>query len=173
MGTRRPIDIVVLAVGLGALAAIGSCGGDGDEVSSAERDAGVYEVVLRNLVLADLPPKADEDPLPVVYVVGADGTTVPVDIQVNVVKPLKDEAEIRFVDARGDAVLDEAPEGDDREEPVRDNGVLVTFGALPETGSTIEVEVDIYSSVGDERAYNVTLAGGPSRWQIRSAAPIA
>jgi hypothetical protein len=165
--------MVALALGIGALAAVGSCGGNGDQVSSAERDAGVYEVVLRDLVLADLPPKAEDDPLPVVYVFGADGTTVPVDIQVNVVKMLNDEAEIRFVDAREDAVLEEAPEGDDREEPVRDDGVLVTFGALPETGSTIVVEVDIYSSVGDERAYEVTLAGGPSRWQIRSAAPIA
>jgi hypothetical protein len=165
--------MVALALGLGALAAVASCGGDGDQVSAAERDAGVYEVVLRDLVLADLPPEADDDPLPVVYVVAADGTTVPADIQVSVVKLLKDEAEIRFVDAREDAVLDEAPEGDDREEPVHDNGVLVTFGALPETGSTIDVEVDVYSSVGDERGYDVTLAGGPSTWQIRSAAPIA
>jgi hypothetical protein len=165
--------MVALALGLGAFAAVGSCGGDDDHVSAAERDAGVYEVVLRDLVLSDLPPTADEDPLPVVYVFGAEGTTIPVDIQVNVVKPLKDEAEIRFVDAREDAVLDEVPEGDDREEPVRDNGVLVTFGALPETGSTIEVEVDIYASVGEERAYDVTLAGGPSRWKIRSAAPVA
>jgi hypothetical protein len=75
--------MVALALGLGALAAVGSCGGNDDQVSSAERDAGVYEVVLRDLVLADLPPNADDDPLPVVYVVSADGTTVPADIQVS------------------------------------------------------------------------------------------
>jgi hypothetical protein len=166
--------MVALVLGLGALATVGSCGGgDDDQVTSAERDAGVYEVVLRDLVLADLPPSADEDPLPVVYILGPDGTSIPADIQVSVVKPLKDEAEIRFVDAREDAVLAEAPEGDDREKPVRDDGVLVTFGALPETGSTIEVEVDIYGSAEDDRAYDVTLAGGPSRWMIRSAAPVA
>lgn len=161
-----------MVLAIGAMATVGACGGNGDETTETERDAGVYEVVLRDLVLAELPPQTDEDPLPVVYVVGADGTSVPVDIQVTVVKPLKDEAEIRFVDAREDAVLVDVPEDDDREKPVRDDGVLVTFGELPEAGSTIHVEVELYWSVGDERSYDVTLAGGPSRWAIRSAAPL-
>lgn len=127
----------------------------------------MYEAVLTELVLADQPPTTEGEPLPIVFVNGADGETVPVDVQALVVKPLKDDIDLRFVDVRDDAILLE-----EIDEPVKDEGVLITLAAPPETGSTVQFEVDVYRSANEEQQYLVTLAGAGTRWSVRSAEPI-
>jgi hypothetical protein len=170
MGRRRRFETAAVAFVVGVMATATACGDDGAEVTAAEREAGVYEVVLRDLVLPDLPLRGADDPLPIVYVLGADGTTVPADVQARVVKTFVDDAEVRFVDAREDAVLADG-EADHAGEPVRDGGLLVTFGAMPATGTTLHVDVELYRAIDDDRGYVVTLAGGPARWLIRSKDP--
>ena len=149
------------------------------------------------MVLAEIPPTDaadgdDSDALPILYVSGADGESVAVDVQAEVVKNLKDEAEIRFVDVPEDALVtdDESDgsgdggEGDGSgnggttvsttvgDEPVQDDGVLTIFGPLPEDGTTVQVDVEIYRNSADDRMYVVTLAGSQAKWVIRSVEPV-
>lgn len=123
--------------------------------------------VITDFVLADQLPVADDEPLPIVYMIGTDGKTVAADVQAMVVKPLKDDVELRFVDLRDDAIVIEEPD-----QPVKDDGVLVTLAPPPPTGSTVQFEVEVYRSTADEQQYLVTLAGGGTLWKVRSAAPI-
>ena len=88
------------------------------------RDAQVYVVTIRDVV-AEEPPPADPDVLPVVYVIGVGEDDIAADIQADVAAELKDEVDVRFADARAEAVL-----ADEDEVPVRDHGVLVAVGAL-------------------------------------------
>jgi len=194
--TRRSRWLGFVAA-VGALALLSSCGDDEQNVSAAERDAAIYSTVLREMVLAEIPPTDaadgdDSDALPILYVSGADGESVAVDVQAEVVKNLKDEAEIRFVDVPEDALVtdDESDgsgdggEGDGSgnggttvsttvgDEPVQDDGVLTIFGPLPEDGTTVQVDVEIYRNSADDRVYVVTLAGSQTKWVIRSVEPV-
>ena len=194
--TRRSRWLGLVAA-VGALALLSSCGDDEQNVSAAERDAAIYSTVLREMVLAEIPPTDaadgdDSDALPILYVSGADGESVAVDVQAEVVKNLKDEAEIRFVDVPEDALVtdDESDgsgdggEGDGSgnggttvsttvgDEPVQDDGVLTIFGPLPEDGTTVQVDVEIYRNSADDRMYVVTLAGSQAKWVIRSVEPV-
>jgi len=186
-----------LAAAVGALALLSGCGDDEKNVSAAERDPAIYSTVLREMVLAEIPPTGaadgdDSGALPILYVSGADGESVAVDVQAEVVKNLKDEAEIRFVDVPEDALVtdDESDgsgdggEGDGSgnggttvsttvgDEPVQDDGVLTIFGPLPEDGTTVQVDVEIYRNSADDRMYVVTLAGSQAKWVIRSVEPV-
>ena len=186
-----------LAAAVGALALLSGCGDDEKNVSAAERDPAIYSTVLREMVLAEIPPTGaadgdDSGALPILYVSGADGESVAVDVQAEVVKNLKDEAEIRFVDVPEDALVtdDESDgsgdggEGDGSgnggttvsttvgDEPVQDDGVLTIFGPLPEDGTTVQVDVEIYRNSTDDRSYVVTLAGSQAKWVIRSVEPV-
>ena len=175
-----------LAVVVGLLVALVACGDDEQNVTPAERDASIYATVLREMVLAELPPPApdDEGSLPVLYVTGADGESIAVDVQAELVKNLKDDAEVRFVDAREDALVvgdqDDPAGGDDSEpavsvpgdEPVQDDGVLTIFGPLPEDGTTVQVDVEIYKTSLVDQSFVVTLAGSRTKWVIRSTEPV-
>ena len=60
---------------------VASCGDDEKSVSAAERDASIYATVLRDMVLAEIPPADptdDSDALPILYVTGADGESMPI-----------------------------------------------------------------------------------------------
>jgi hypothetical protein len=193
--TTRPSRWRGIAAIAGALLLLSACGDDEQTVTAAERDAAIYSTVLRDMVLAEIPPadpaEDGSDSLPILYVTGADGESIAVDVQAEVVKNLKDEAEVRFVDAREDAlVTDEEDDesGDDDgsgtrsgagtsastagEEPVQDDGVLTTFGPLPDEGTTVDVDVEIYRDSTDNQAYVVTLAGSRTQWVIRSMEPV-
>ena len=58
------------------------------------------------------------------------------------------------------------------DEPVQDDGVLTIFGPLPEDGTTVQVDVEIYRNSADDRMYVVTLAGSQAKWVIRSVEPV-
>lgn len=164
MGGRCRLGVVA-ALTIFAGAALAACGDEG--TSATEREAAIIGAVITDFVLADQAPPAEGDPLPIVYLLGADGETMPADVQAGVVKPLKDDVDVRFVDGRDDAiVLDESGE------PVMDEGVLVTMASPPPSGSTVQFEVEVYRSETDEQRYLVTVAGGGTRWLVRSAAPI-
>jgi len=156
----------VLAV---VLVAAGLAGCDGSARDEMSRDAQVYVVTIRNVV-AEEPPSADPDVLPVVYVISVGEEDIAADIQADVAAELKDEVDVRFADARAEAVL-----ADDDEVPVRDHGVLVAIGALaPESDEdAVDVEVEIYRSEADWSRVVVTVGRrSSSQWTVTSTSVV-
>jgi hypothetical protein len=141
-----------------------ACGGDGDD-AEVERSVGVYEATLREVVLVELPASPDDD-LPVVYAMGADGEPIGAQVQAEVAKRLKDEAEVRFTDRRDDVV-----DVDETAEPVVDAEVLVMLGPVAEAGAEVDLDVVLYRSLDDERALVVGLAEQAAAWSVVSVTP--
>ena len=151
------------------LVAAGLAGCDGSARDEMSRDAQVYVVTIREVV-AEEPPPADPDVLPVVYVIGVGEEDIAADIQADVAAELKDEVDVRFADARAEAVL-----ADDDEVPVRDHGVLVAIGALaPESDEdAVDVEVEIYRSEADWSRVVVTVGRrSSSQWTVTSTSVV-
>jgi hypothetical protein len=82
--------------------------------------------------------------LPVIFVVPGDGATIDVGVQADVASAMVDTATVRFADDIGDAF-----ESDVEGEPVRDDGVMLLVGPIPEPRRTISVEVDRYQTVDE------------------------
>jgi hypothetical protein len=156
----------VLAV---VLVAAGVSGCDGSAREEMSRDAQVFVVTIRDVV-AEEPPPADPDVLPVVYVIGVGEDDIAADIQADVAAELKDEIDVRFADARAEAVL-----ADEDEVPVRDHGVLVAVGALTPEGDDddpVDVEVEVYRSEADWSNLVVTIGRQSSQWTVTSTSVV-
>jgi hypothetical protein len=151
------------------LVAAGVVGCDGSDPEAMSRDAQVYVVTIRDVV-AEEPPPADPDVLPVVYVIGVGEDDIAADIQADVAAELKDEVDVRFADARAEALL-----ADDDEVPVRDHGVLVAVGALaPESDEdAVDVEVEVYRSEADWSRVVLTVGRqSSSQWAVTSTSVV-
>lgn len=149
-----------------ALVALGGCstasGGDRDV-----RTAGIYEAALRWALMEErLRPTEDGD-LPVVYVVASDGDPAPPEVQVEVVKNLMDDANLRFTDLRDDAL-----HPDEEGRPVKDEGLLVLVGMVPEEGLLVDIAVSLYRSEEENRPFLLRLAGSGARWNVTDAEPV-
>jgi hypothetical protein len=103
-----------------------------------------------------------------VFTLESDGNAVPAEVQVEVVKALLDEADIRFLDNR-----DEAIHADEPGEPVKDDGLLLAMSPVPEDGRRVELDVERYRSTDDAAEYVVVLRGGDPSWTVVSVAPPA
>ena len=151
------------------LVAAGVAGCDGSKREEMSRDAQVYVVTIRDVV-AEEPPPADPDVLPVVYVIGVGEEDIAADIQADVAAELKDEVDVRFADARAEAVL-----ADDDEVPVRDHGLLLAVGALaPESDAdAVDVEVEVYRSEADWSRVVLTVGRrSSSQWTVTSTSVV-
>jgi len=112
-------------------------------------------------------PVVDENgdvELPVVYVAPADGETIEVGIQAAVVEATVDMAIVRFADEASEA-LDTDTEG----EPVKDGGVLLIVGDMPDPSRTIELEVVRYQSIGDDSMLTVEITASADGAAVQSA----
>ena len=146
------------------LVATGVTGCDGSAREQMSRDAQVYVVTIRDVV-AEQPPAADPDVLPVVYVIAVGEEDIAADIQADVYAELKDEVDVRFADERAEAVLE-----DEEEVPVRDHGVLLAVGALaPESDDdAVDVEVEVYRSKVDWSDLVLTIGRHSAQWTVTS-----
>lgn len=130
------------------------------------RDAQVYLATIRD-VLDDQPPPEDPEILPVVYVVAVGEKAIPADVQAEVAAALDEEADIRFADQREEAVLE-----DEDHLPVRDEGVLVAFGAVAAEREPVDVEVEIYRSEEDWSKVVLTVGRQSSQWIVTSSSVV-
>jgi hypothetical protein len=153
----------VLALAPGPLVA---CGDDAPAVDATARQADAWVQVLRTVGLADAPPPAEDEPLPVLFAMELDGGLVPPGVQVEVVNALKDEADVRFLDERDGAIAEDEPG-----EPVKDDGVLVAVGPVPDAGSQAEIDVERYRAAADRTEFVVVLTGGAPTWVVASVDP--
>lgn len=125
-------------VGLCALVALAACSsGDrtaDDEVGPAEAITAIvaWQADEQEPVLDE----NGEEQLPVIFVVARDGDSIDVGVQADVAAATADWAMVRFADDAADA-FDPDLEG----EPVRDDGVLLLVGPMPDPDRSIELEV--------------------------------
>jgi hypothetical protein len=95
------------------------------------------------------PPVLGDDgnaQLPVIYVVTDDGAVLDVGVQANVAAATVDWATVRFADDVTDTF-----DPDLTGQPVRDDGVMLLVGAMPEPAPTVELDlVRFYSAAGGE-----------------------
>ncbi len=79
-----------------------------------------------------------------IFVVADDGATIEVGVQADVAAATVDWATVRFADDVAD-VFDPDLDG----EPVRDDGVLLLIGAMPEPAQRVELDLVRYTAVDD------------------------
>lgn len=150
-----------LLVGAGALLgafALASC--DGDETPSGEvGPADAITAVVAWQAGEQEPVIADdgEVQLPVIFVVADAGTTIDVGVQADVAESTVDWATVRFADDIADT-FDEDLEG----EPVRDDGVMLLIGPIPEPARSIELPLVRYTAVDDGEPLVVEIVSEPA-----------
>ncbi len=152
----------LLAVLVGLLV-VGCGGSDGD--GRPNRQARVYEALLSAVVAREF-PLAGADAVPVVYALPDPTEPLPADVQVAVVKAMKGHIDLRFADERAEAI-----DSSEADEPVRDDGILVSLGEVPGAGTTFDVEVKIYRNLGDRSSFVISVVGGPDAWTVTSMVP--
>lgn len=93
---------------------------------------------------------AGDEILPVVYVASDSGDTIDVGLQATVAEQTVDDAVVRFADDRAEAI-DDGIDG----APVKDDGVLMLLGAMPEPAPSVTFPVTVYRTEADERTIDV------------------
>ena len=100
-------------------------------------------------------PVIDDDgevQLPVIFVVADVGATIDVGVQADVAGATVDWATVRFADDVTDT-FDPDLEG----EPVRDDGVMLLVGPMPEPAPSIELDLIRYSAVDDGEPFRLEI----------------
>ena len=144
-----------------------ACDGGGGDGGSTDRVAGVYLAVLRWAVdeaAGSVPTTEPAHDPPVVYAWGLDGRAIPAAVQVVVVKDARDELNVRFADAREEAIDD-----DEVGEPVHDDGLLVSLGTVPEAGDELTMEAEVYRDLDHDLAFELQLRVSDEGWRVVAA----
>jgi len=156
--TLMPMTIALLALLLTA-----ACGDDDApaQPDPVEREIAVYVATIRALVV-DADPGAEADgPAGVVYVASRDEQPIGVDVQAGVVVELDGWATIRFVDTDEEAIDSADPAA-----PVRDEGLLLGLGSVPDGAFEVEVYADRYDGPERTIVYAVRLRRVGANWTL-------
>jgi hypothetical protein len=147
---RATVARVVVAILLcGALLA--GCGDDDGSRDSAATDAYivVVEWILAQPEFAPDPTLAETSP---VFVDSLGPDEIDLDVQVEIVRHFEPVVDIRFIDARTEA-LDESEAG----APVRDGGLLLGLGPVP-VAEPIDIRGEVYRTVDHVVGYRFRVA---------------
>jgi hypothetical protein len=150
--------VVVGAAAVVGMFALASC--DDDETASdVVGPADAITAVVAWQAGEQEPVMGDdgEVQLPVIYVVADAGATMDVGVQADVAESTVDWATVRFADDIADT-FDPDLEG----EPVRDDGVMLLVGPIPEPAPSIELTVVRYTTVDDGEPFVVEIVSEPA-----------
>jgi hypothetical protein len=161
------IDLIIRPrrrrLALAAFVALGIIAASCAETASPQenREAAIYTTVIR-FSMAAHPPAAPENPdeLPAVFVESLTPDIIPIEVQVEVIDRLVDEASIRFTDSRAEAV-----DEDDPTQPVQAGSILIGLGAIPD-GSQPVMRVEIYQSLEIVHGYLVAVVPDGVDWKL-------
>jgi hypothetical protein len=142
------------------LTILAACG-DGSQ-AELSRPAQIFVATIQE-VLAEQNPAAGTDDLPVVYVEPLSDEEIGATVQANTARELRDVADVRFADERSEALLEDEPGM-----PVRDDGILVAIGDVPDEGDPVDVEVETYRSEDDGSTALFTFGLASSGWTVTS-----
>lgn len=165
LARRRDLACVVMRWVLLVGALVGvlvGCGSDDDELSGTAREARVVARLVEEVATEAPVDPAVPEALPLVFVAGFE-RTFPIDVQAAVAADLVDDVAVRFVDERLEAIDDTL---DHR--PVREGGVLLVVGPVPEERRAIEVEVERYLDAAEVERRMVLLVWRDRSWTITS-----
>lgn len=127
-------------------------GGDGGE------EAMIYSAAIRFVMEEATEGKRPERP---VFVVGVE-EGIPLKVQVGVVQRLEEFADVRFVDDRSEAIVEEEPR-----RPVRQQGMLLILGPIERDGKgRAELRAERYERADDVTVYQVVATQTDGRWQV-------
>ncbi len=146
-----------------ALAAlVGACT---DDTSSADdpvqREVDIYSAVIRSVASQDRPDLAADTPDVVVFVAPRDDAEISLDVQLGVVLDLEEWATIRFIDEFEEAILTSEPN-----QPVRDDGVLINLGGIPEGTTEVRVVADRYQQADELLAFDLVVRRRAGEWSV-------
>lgn len=137
-----------------AVFAVAACDSGADESSDVVGSADAITAAVA-WQAGEQEPVVDDDgeaQLPVVFVVADGGATIDVGVQADVAADTVDWATVRFADDAADT-FDPDVEG----EPVRDDGVLLLVGPMPEPARSIELPLVRYSSIDVGEAFTLEI----------------
>jgi hypothetical protein len=145
----------VAVLGVFALASCDDDETDSDVVGPADAITAVvaWQAGEQEPVIAD----DGEVQLPVIYVVADAGTTIDVGVQAEVAESTVDWATVRFADDIADT-FDPDLEG----EPVRDDGVTLLVGPIPEPAPSIDLDLVRYTAVDESEPFVVEIVSEPA-----------
>jgi hypothetical protein len=123
----------------------------------------VLVTLVRDAAHQSSPDATDTDDLPVVYVVSTADDGVEPKVQAAVASVLNGEIDVRFADARSEA-LDERPGL-----PVRDHGSLVEVGEVAEDTDPVDVDVEFYRSDTQFSLWTITFSESEDAWTVTSS----
>ncbi len=162
-GARRAALATAVVVGL-----LMSCSSD-DTTADDTVDGAAAVAALVHWAADELPVVENEDgevELPVVYVTARDGDTMDAGLQASVVEDTNATAVVRFADDRNEAI-------DDKSEidAVRDGGVMLVVGDVPEPAASLDIEVEWYESLDESSTIIVQIAAHESGATVITSAP--
>ncbi len=102
--------------------------------------------------------------LPVIYLTGANGGTIDVGVQAEVVGATADDVVVRFSDETKDAI-DEGLEGS----PVKDDGVMFVLHDLPDGDATVLTSVQRYRTLDDQATLHLEIVASDEGAKVISA----
>jgi hypothetical protein len=149
------LTALLVSVALGSAA----CGAD-ERTAADDRVIAIYSTVIRALA----PPEGETTtPLsgPVFVVAADERSPISLEVQAGVVDELHEFATIRFVDERSEAI-DTA----DEDEPVHQDGVLITLGKIPRGRTNVTIEAQRYERVGTATTYRIGLQRFGTTWKV-------
>ncbi len=128
---------------------------------TTDRDASAYEAVIGALLEGSPPDHEDPDQLPVIYIEAFAQEGISLTVQVKLVTDYAATYRLRFVDARGEALLIDL-----ENQPVRANSALIGLGPILGQNE-LSIRGERYVNRGDIEAYRYSLTdGGTQTWTL-------
>ena len=166
VATRLATVAGVSALLIGTVA----CDGASSDDSNSVGPAAAYTAIVEWQV-GDQEPVVDDNGkvvTPVVFLAAQDGATIDAGVQAAVAEATSDWATVRFADQPGEA-FDPDIEG----EPVREDGVMLSVGPLPEAARSIDVSVMRFIAVEDFEEFLVEITATPNPANTSAVSPKA
>ena len=82
------------------------------------------------------------------------------------ISSMKDDADVVITDDVADIMHEDEPD-----QPVQDDGLLVTISPLPDQTDQLELRVGLYFSEADEHAVDATLVRIGTDWALTTSVP--
>jgi hypothetical protein len=154
--------LLALFVGV-ALIGLASCTDDrGRADDTNQRLIDIYSAAIEQVVTYERPDLAIDEPLDIVVYVSPRGEVdIVLEVQLGVVIALEEWATIRFIDE-----FEEAIDGGQDHQPVRDGGVLVGLGEVSDGTTSARVVADRYEQAGELVSFDLTLQRSGGEWTV-------
>jgi len=150
---------------VGAVALVVPLTACGDDPKDAAREGRVYAAVVRALV--PVPDDTDDVDIDVYVVAADDDTSIPIGVQAATVEELDEYSNVRFVDDR-----DEATAVDEPGLPVRNDGVMIVVGPVPDRGERVTIDAQRYIDEVDHTEFRLVVEQQGQRWEVPEPPPL-